>query len=910
MYINLSAQPVQDIPTVDKPDLAMMERAYELFLYGFRDEEVIGLGRHYEKPNFKYLTYFDFKENIGELVEWQANSPLPNACFLPNPMQDNYDQPEDKRSYQKTTVSTTTSPTSKETDFARVCWYLLDLDRVESLKYPAGSKLYSPATPAELTMLANANRALMEFLAGIGFACVLNHHSGNGYGLAVPVHFANGKEVKRKFLAMNKIINDALADFPEVKIDDGFASPRQPWSIPGSLNRKGGRSTLRRALNYDQFTPEDLANSRVSNTMCIEAHLAEAEILTASDLQPKGKFVFNETTSGPQDEMLDFLTQWDNSHCLKEMLVEHGYQLVKDFGHKAFFKRPDKTGPGHGLVVGGERNRLWNWSSSDSTFPVGQLIKPYWAYFLLKGIAKENRIVDHERAKAFYRELGESNRRPYSLEKQVNFSNNELQEAKPTRLLPPPPAALEPANLTPVQPAALEPVGVEPKPRKATGTLADIPLPGIIEKIAQEIMSSNPKETPSIDRTFALSLFQLLIGKSRIYKTGLSCNSYIVNLAPSSAGKESGKTFITKFMEFIGSENEKKKRENGLEEGACCYGFRLLDPSMGSAQGIADEALTHGRILIMGDETERFLHPDENNREGLQTRDLLLRVSTSGLITGRALASGASRRTASNCFVAQIHIIQPKAYFGAFKSDQDTKGFIGRLIHFEASKGVIKRHSHVNPANFSQEITKAGLYWQAENLKGLARKLSTITEKGQTVPSLGRFEPDRLILKASDYIEDKIFEYATYCDDMATKEMEAGNGLMEKFWDKNAEHCIRLASTFTYAVESEARLMTIEAWDLATRLMGLSKQALVNNQGTILKTKNEQLEDDILNHLQQFWAKGESLPATEIWRKFRSRFGQHRLWEEMMFSLASLNIVKIDRATGPGKASFILSKPV
>ena len=140
--------------------------------------------------------------------------------------------------------------------------------------------------------------------------------------------------------------------------------------------------------------------------------------------------------------------------------------------------------------------------------------------------------------------------------------------------------------------------------------------------------------------------------------------------------------------------------------------------------------------------------------------------------------------------------------------------------------------------------------------------------------------------------------------------MEAGNGLMEKFWDKNTEHCIRLASTFTYAVESEARLMTLEAWDLATKLMGLSRQALISNQGTILKTKNEQLEDDIINHLQQFWAKGESLPATEIWRKFRTRFGQHRLWEEMLFSLGSLNIVKIDKAPGPGKASFILSKPV
>ena len=906
----------QDNPPLDKPDLAMMERAYELFFSGMRDEEVIGIGRHLKGDNFKYLTYWNFKENIDKLIEWQIDSDLPNACLLANPLNDNFDQPEEDRTYQKTTAETTTYPTSIETDFARVRWYILDLDRVKALKEPAGSKGYSPATSSELTMLSNANRALMEFLAGIGFACVLNHFSGNGYGLAIPVEFVNGKEVRRKFLAMNKIITEALADFPEVELDNGFAGPRQPFTIPGSLNKKAGRATLRRALNYYDFTPDDLANARESNTMCLEAHLAEAQILVANDYQPKGKLSFNDTASGFQDsEMLDYLTQWDNDHCFKQMLIEHDYQLVRDFGYKAFFKRPDKDGPGHGLVVGGQKNRLWSWSSSDSIFPQNQLIKPYWAYLMLKGIVKNGKIVDHEGAKAFFREVGESNRKPFSLERQVNFSTNEIQTSKPTKLVQPP-AALEPAKPIEQPPAALapsitalEPVEVKHEPRQATGTLADIPLPGIIETIAQEIMATNPRHSPSIDRAFALIATQLLIGKSRIYKTGLSCNSYFVNLAPSSAGKEAGKTFITKFMDLIAVENEKKNRQKGLEEGACCYGYRLLDASMGSAQGIADEALAHGRILIMGDESERFLHPDENNREALQTRDLLLRVSTSGLITGRALASGASRKTASNCFVGQIHIIQPKAYFGAFNSDQDTKGFIGRLIHFEASKGIMKRHKDVNSFNPSEKLIKAGLYWQAENLKGLEAKLGSITDKGQTIPSLGRFEPDRLVLHAPSHLEDKIFEYATYCDDMATKEMKAGNGIMEKFWDKNTEHCIRLAETFTYAVEYTARLMTLEAWDLAIKLMGLSRQALISNQGSILMTKNGQTEEDIVNHLQQFWARGESLPASEIWAKFRRRFETHEQWYKMMLSLGMNGISRVEKVTTPGKASFILHKP-
>ena len=887
MYIKLSPQTIQDKPTKDKPDLAMMKKAYELFFCGFRDQEIVGFGQHYEGTNFKYLNYEDFKENLDELVRWQANSGLPNACFLANPIRDDY---------QQTKGEITTSSKSIKTDFVRVNWYLLDMDRVKALKYPAGSKDYSPATPEELKMLSHANNSLMEFLDSIGFACVLNHFSGNGYGLAIPVHFANDTEIDKKFKAMNKIIQECLADFPQVEIDNGFASPRQPWSIPGSLNKKAGRATLRKALNYNKFTPDDILNSRQSNSLCLEGHLAEAQILVANDYQPKGKLVFNEQTSGSQSEMAGYLDSWDSDNPLLEQLTAHGYKVIKQFDSKAYLQRPDKDGFGHGLVIGGEKNRLWNWSSSDDNFPVGISFRPYWVHLILKGIVKDGKPVDYTAFKAFFKETANRYGRPFSLENQVNL------KAKP--------ATLEPVEVK-AKPATLEPVEVEQELEQATGTLADIPLPGTIEDIAQAIMATNPMHSPSIDRTFAMALFQLMVGKSRIYKTGLHCNSYIVNLAPSSAGKEAGKTFIHKYLEFVAAQNEEKNKVTGLEDGACCYGYKLLSSSS-TSQGLSDEALNHGRIMITGDETERFLHPEENNRIALEVRQTLLEVSNSGLIPGRALAQDGSTKTANNCFVSMIHTIQPKAYFGSFKSDQDTKGFIGRLIHFEANKGIIKHHKDINPSNFSEKLIKAGLYWQSENLKGLERQLEFILDKGKKKPSLGRFQPDdRLTIFASSQLEDKIYEYARYCRNMATKELLANNGILEKFWDKNSEHCIRLALTFVLAVDPLAKYLSLEAWDLATKIMGLSKLVLLKNQSGILKTKTEQLEDDIVNHLQQIWATGENLPSTEIWRKFRSRFNlNHRLWEEMQISLQSLGLIRIERAAGAGKPSFIICKPV
>lgn len=891
MYIKLSEPVIQDKPTTDKPDLAMMLRAYELFLYGFREGDIVGFGQHYAGKNFKYLNYEDFRENLDELVEWQTNSDLPNACFLANPIRDNYEQ---------TKGETTTSPTSKETDFVRVCWYLLDLDRVEALKYPAGSKDYSPATPAELTMLAKANKALMDFLDGIGFACILNHHSGNGYGLAIPVHFANGKEVKRKFLEMNKIIQDALADFPEVEIDNGFASPRQPWSIPGSLNRKAGRSTLRLALNYNQFTPDDLANARESNTMCLEAHLAEAQILVANDYQPKGKLSFPETISGNQTEMLDFLTQWDNDNCLKEMLVDHGYQLVKDFGHKAFLKRPGKDGPGHGLVVGGQKNRVWNWSSSDETFPQNQSIKPYWAYLLLKGIAKDGKVINTEGANAFYREVAEKYRQPFTL--RDRFKANTVE-----------------ADYTPAQPAtrpaALVPVEVKQEPRQTTGTLACEPMPGVIEQIAQDIGLRNPKVSPAIDRAIALGLFQLMIGKSRVHESGTYCNSWIVNLAPSSAGKEAGKLYAQRFMNQVAEAFEQSKLMPIIP--SRCFGYKIIGvngANGGSPQGIEDELLINGRVFLFGDESEKFIHPEAKNDRAIGIRDLLLGAYSKGMVIGRALSGGLTRPTVTNCFVGQCHTTQPKSYFEAFTNDNDFKGSIGRYIHFEANKGLPR--FGIKDSAINQDLIQQGLYWQAENLRGLDRIIEGIkgTIGKDQIPFLGRFKPPGQLTmsycKQIDGESGRVHQYRIYCDEQAAKASIVNNGLLERFWDKLAENALRLAMTYSAAVDRESPTITDQAWDLATKHLEGSKQVLVSNRGDILKSAGEAKEEALMSHIKDCWSKGELLTVNELYLKFRGKYRQgeasgKKEFDDSLALLHDLRQIRVNPIPNqPGRHSY------
>jgi len=769
-----------------------------------------------------------------------------------------------------------------------------------ALKYPKGSKDYSPATPAELAMLAKANKDLMAFLAGIGVTCVLNHFSGNGYGLAIPVHFANGKEVKKKFEAMNKVIQDSLADFPQVEIDNGFASPRQPWSIPGSLNKKAGRATLRRALNYDNFTPEDLGNSRESNTMCIEAHLAEAQILVSKDLQSKRKSVFNETASGPQSEMAEFLTQWDNDHCFKVMLKDHGYELVRDFGHKAFFKRPGKEGPGHGLVVGGQKNRLWNWSSSDSTFPVGQAIKPYWAWLLLKGIASGDKIVDQSRADDFYREVAETYRARFTLKAGLK------------------PDSIEAAGTLPARPATLKPVDpiTPPAPRPSTGTLAEFPMPGIIEELAQDIGARNPKVSPSIDRAMALSLFQLMIGKSRKHESGTYCNSWIVNLAPSSAGKEAGKLYGQRFMNQVAEEFESSKAIPSLPKG--CYGYKIVGvngSNGGSPQGIEDELLMQGRVLIIGDESEKFIHPALGNDRAVGIRDLLLSASSKGIVIGRALSGGMTRPSITHAFISQVHTTQPKPYFESFLNESDYKGSIGRYLHFEANKGLPRygiKDSEIKP-----DLIKEGLYWQGENLKGLntvsiACLMGTLGKN--EVPFLGRFKPDQLTMSYCKQIDSeagRVHQYRIHCDEQAEIQRLANNGLLERFWDKAAENSIRLAMTYTLAIDRTAPAITIEAWDLATNTLENSRKVLINNRGDILKCSAQVTEEEMMKYIKAVWSDGRTITVNDLYTKFRGRFRGgdrrgHADFEQAVASFQEQGLILVVASSKNGKSYTIV----
>ena len=877
MYNKLSDATIQDKPTTFNPHPKLMKEAYELFFYGTNDDEVVGFGQYYKGSNFKFLKYSDFKSSIDDIVKWQAQSKYPCVCFQPNPIRANYP-----------TSLKGSSPVSRKVgidDVSRVRWFLLDIDRIAALRYPDGKKNkaddnYLPATKDQRHQLSKATRELFHSLQELGFQGILENLSGNGHGLAIPVAFPTSG-TSEAFAEFIDLLKPFLGDFPEVEIDSAFANPSQPWGLVGTFNTKGGARSLRQGCNYGKYSKEDLEGFRRSNTVMLQAHLASQHPEVKQN-QPVKKDV-----SKADGEFGEYLTMWDNDNPLTQMLLDQGYEIVNELPNGAtWLERPGRGRGEPSVIVGGKsgKDRLWNLSSGDPYFKlqvpkVDWAIRPYIARLMIDGIMNQDgKTIDKTRQDAFFLSVRQKYQPSFDLRKQVKLDSNTLTAI----------------------PAA-------PEPNQATGTLADTPLPGTLETIAQDIGLRNATISPAIDRAMAIFLYQGIIGKSRVHESGTYCNSWIVNLAPTSAGKEAGKNYAQRFMNQVAEEFELSKVMPNLPPQ--CYGYKIVGvngANGGSPEGMQDDMLMHGRLMIIGDESERFIHPGAKNDKAIGIRDTLLSASAKGRVIGRSLAGNASRKSITHGFVSQIHITQPQPYFEAFENENDFKGSIGRYIHFEADKGYPRlehKDFELNPG-----LILEGKYWQAENLKGLEKQIDRLmgTIGKDQVPYLGRFKPEQTVMAYAKQIcgeAGRVYEYRKHCHEQAKKEGIVNNRLIERFWDKAAENALRFAMTAACSLDRTTTEISSEAWDWATNQLEESRKALASNRGNILKPKSKEREDILMAQILN-WDKKEELNTKTLYAKVRGRYRNGEVAGKPEFDhdiemLTGITLVPLDQPGRP-----------
>lgn len=179
---------------------------------------------------------------------------------------------------------------------------------------------------------------------------------------------------------------------------------------------------------------------------------------------------------------------------------------------------------------------------------------------------------------------------------------------------------------------------------------------------------------------------------------------------------------------------------------------------------------------------------------------------------------------------------------------------------------------------------------------------------------LGKFKPDQIVMRYCQPIDGeqgRVHQYRIYCTEQAKKQGLQGNGILERFWDKAAENALRLAMTYSAAVDREARTISSEAWDLATTHLEGSMKTLIRNRNDILKSKGEAREEAIMAYLKDCWSRGEVIKLNDLYYKFRGQYRNGEAsgkqdFDQHLILLNNLEKIKLEKLNTPGVASYLI----
>jgi hypothetical protein len=865
--------------SADKPDLETMEKFISLLTFGCREEEVIGFGQNYEGANFRYLNLNDFQETLHKQIQWLGDVRSHCPVFSLHPLRPDYQQTPSKQAVGKK---------HKGTDSTRIRWVVIDIDRTKELK-DAGF-----ADGEQIKMLTHAMGELhKELTERHGFKSIPIAFSGHGFHLYLPVEFPNTKETQRTLERFIDLIAPYLGEYSQLELDKQPLLPHTAIRLPGGINRKyEGQHRLTKVINLDDLTPEGCEQARAENSIILEALVVENEPepepynppkeLIAKGL-PKG---FNATGQASMDDLLKLFDAQQSKETIQSWLEASGYKFLGKRPSGALcFQRPDKEVKGLSLVVGGSGNDnlTYSFSTSDTLIPPGIYFRPYFLKLMLEGVVsnpngKSHSVLKPEAFKEFFADL---RRASNSL---LTTNTHEPVQPEPAKVQES--LAKEQARHESCEPALVQPLtiaqvqGEEPYKEDEVGTLTDIKLPGFLEELAMVIGRNNMIKAPEIDRAFAIALGSLLIGKSRKGFTGLPLSTYLVTLAPSGSGKDAGRSFLHNYMNQVW---ELAKSENPTQTiDLPPFSIPSINGLMsGSSQGLSDSLLISGRVLIVGDESECFLHPGRADKEAYQARNWLLTAYKGEYISGRALASGRSRPDIPHPFVSQIHTTQPASYFAAFQDDAGTKGQLGRYIHF---RGYWNQANHQQSYSHSipESLLKEGLYWHKENLAGIERvsldKFKAKLGENEYV-CLGRFNPDFKVLQHSQVFHKRYMDHFQHCRDKAHEFNKSGNFLMEQIYLRISEQALRLASIFTCAESRNALEVNEKLFDLACRIMDRSAQVVAYSGEDKNRVKASKDRERLFMVIQQIaqskdeskgWLEGDWVRKNKVYKKVDS----------------------------------------
>lgn len=872
--ITPTAPDINHVTEVER--VAHIAQALRLMFRGTRDVERVGFGQWWIGV-YRYHDYQTLLETIEEQAKWLSESKSMNTTLALNPLKD---------TYPRTAAGVHGGCLHTSKDISRIRFFAIDIDRASELKDKG------PPDQDQLKMMEQAKNDMVETLNDLGFTSFMITFSGNGWHLCIPVEFPNTTATEKKLSDYLDLLKVYIDSYPQLELDPMVLVSKTLLGLPGTINRKFPKSpSLRWCINIEQLSEESMDAARQPNTTLIETLLAEQQLTNPVNSQPQHE------NPNPKHsaEMAQWLDLWDADNPNIEQLTANGYTrggVSKGTGGVTM-SRPGKTlKEGVSLIVGGTggRDRVYSWSTGDPIIPERKTIRPYWLHLLFSGIVDRKFVVVKDQA---YKDFFSSVRTKYGTPREMAVEHKVIKHDKPA-LAPVPRPLVKSATVT-------------------TDTLSSYKPTGIIAAITAHLDRINPMIAGSINKANAIACYSHMIGKSRVGPTGLPCNFYIVLLAPSSGGKDSGRSFIQDFNEEVDGAFLVKK--SNPEEYRDSLGYSIQAGSGGTQQGMFDQLLIHGSMLILGDESARFIHPSESDRpEDKMMRDFFLTASSGKAIPGRAKANNESRPKITKPFVSQLHASQPSTYFAQLQNSNIQKGMVGRFFHAATDWAKINRH-YDSFAKIPTTLITEGVYWREQNLLGFTEQKAHIMGRvgeGAEVPLLGKFCPVQTALKFTrPPFENQWHDYREHCANQHRERSEKGQEAEALAWSRTAENAMRLAQIFTLSDDHNATAVDPKQFDITTGMMegncSLIRAGIAKNEDTA----ESKLRDRVYFAMLDIFDKMETAAADpfitkrELFRKVAHFKGLPRV-SHLDLILNDLEMLgKITTSTGEGGAGRI-----
>jgi hypothetical protein len=360
-----------------------------------------------------------------------------------------------------------------------------------------------------------------------------------------------------------------------------------------------------------------------------------------------------------------------------------------------------------------------------------------------------------------------------------------------------------------------------------------VPQSGLLRDVVDYIVSTSHRPQPMLATMAAISLVAAVAGRRYCTETDLRTNLYMVGVAQSGYGKESGRSAVKKILAELND------------------GFKILGGAQirsGSALISALEEYPTKLYLIdeFGDKLKAMTNPRSASSYQAEIVENIKEFysSASGVYSG---ADYADRKARKQVIIYQPCLViyattTPGQFYDALSSAQGAGGALARMMVVEigSDRPQAQRQINIEPP--------------PSTLINALEEMRALGDSGNLVDATGRVDTTRpRVVKMTDMVRNAWYDL----DDTLTEKMT--NDISASIYNRVAENAAKLALVYAIAKDVHAPLIDEEAFTWA-RDIALWTANLIMEQMTmrVADTEAERTAKEIERAIIEGGANGKT----------------------------------------------------